>query len=96
MSEITLQERCTVAAACLPEAPYRTMLMALHGEMTSRITELEAQLAAVRKPITPDMVTDEMVNMYLHTPTTWLANRHKNTITVAYNIVNAAIAGEAT
>ena len=44
MSEkLTFEQRCAVAQQCLPQAPYRDHLTALHTEMLSRIAELESE-----------------------------------------------------
>ena len=39
---MTLQDRCKLATDCLPDAPYKTMLTALHKELLDEIKKLKA------------------------------------------------------
>ena len=39
---MTLQDRCKLATACLPDAEYRVMLTALHKELLDEIERLKA------------------------------------------------------
>ena len=38
---MTFTERCNLSTQCLPDAPYRAMLEALHREMLAEITVRE-------------------------------------------------------
>ena len=41
LAHMTFQQRCRVSEQCLPEAPYRAMLVALHDEMLEALAQPE-------------------------------------------------------
>jgi hypothetical protein len=43
---MTFEQRCRVSEQCLPEAPYRAMLVALHDEMLEALAQPEQEPVA--------------------------------------------------
>ena len=39
LAHMTFEQRCRVSEQCLPEAPYRAMLVALHDEMLEALAQ---------------------------------------------------------
>ena len=39
MAHLTLEQRCRISEQCLPDAPYRAMLIALHDEMLKALAQ---------------------------------------------------------
>jgi hypothetical protein len=55
MTKPSLIARCTLSEQCLPDAPYRAMLAALHKDMLDEIDRLKAaQPAPVQEPVAID------------------------------------------
>jgi hypothetical protein len=52
MTTQTLAKRCTLSEQCLPDAPYRAMLAALHKDMLREIDRLEYANAELLQAIT--------------------------------------------
>ena len=43
LAHMTFEQRCRVSEQCLPEAPYRAMLVALHDEMLEALAQPEQE-----------------------------------------------------
>jgi hypothetical protein len=50
MTTKTFAERCALSEQCLPDAPYRAMLAALHKDMLLEIDRLKAAQPLVQEP----------------------------------------------
>ena len=46
MAHMTFEQRCRVSEQCLPDAPYRAMLIALHDEMLAALAQPEQEPVA--------------------------------------------------
>ena len=46
MAHMTFEQRCRISEQCLPDAPYRAMLIALHDEMLKALAQPEQEPVA--------------------------------------------------
>lgn len=73
-TEMTLPQRCKVATDCLPDAPYRTQLTALHDELLANLDAVKSALARfldqdyMRRPLTEDQIAEISVACAVVTP----------------------------
>jgi hypothetical protein len=64
---LDFEQRCAIAAACLPKADYRTQLEKLHAEMLAALEAAHQELAEIHQGLTnPGWFTNGPKAAYMH------------------------------